>query len=90
MTHDLSRVIVAVPFITITDQTATVYREALDLPYAVLEHHSGIEPPERNPDGSEDPDEMWRTLASQNWDAPLIVTTTVQLFESLFQNRTTA
>jgi len=88
--HGLDRVIVAVPFITITDQTAAVYRKALKLPHAVLEHHSGIEPPERNPERSEDLDEMWRTLASQNWDAPLIVTTTVQLFESLFQNRTTA
>lgn len=88
--HGLDRVIVAVPFITITDQTAAVYREALKLPHAVLEHHSGIEPPERDANGSENAAEMWRTLASQNWDAPLIVTTTVQLFESLFQNRTTA
>lgn len=88
--HGLSRVIVAVPFITITDQTASVYRAALDLPYAVLEHHSGIEPPEQNEEGSEHRTALWRTLASQNWDAPLIVTTTVQLFESLFQNRTTA
>ncbi|MGB3330924.1 MAG: CRISPR-associated helicase Cas3' [Thermomicrobiales bacterium] len=88
--HGLSRVIVAVPYITITDQTATVYRDALNLPHAVLEHHSGIEPIERDTEGGEDAEETWRRLASQNWDAPLIVTTTVQLFESLFQNRTTA
>lgn len=86
--HDLRRVIVAVPFITITDQTARVYREALDDDYAVLEHHSGIEPNPRDAEGGEDATERWRKLASQNWDAPLIVTTTVQLFESLFANRT--
>ena len=53
----------------------------------MLEHHSAIEPP----DDSQDPDaalaDLWRRLAAQNWDAPLIVTTTVQLFESLFSNR---
>ncbi|MGC4105326.1 MAG: CRISPR-associated helicase Cas3' [Thermomicrobiales bacterium] len=90
VTHKQSRVIVAVPFITITDQTATVYRDALNTPHAVLEHHSGIEPVERYGEGGEDAKETWRKLASQNWEAPLIVTTTVQLFESLFQNRTTA
>ncbi|MGC4192857.1 MAG: CRISPR-associated helicase Cas3' [Thermomicrobiales bacterium] len=88
--HGQSRVIVAVPFITITDQTAKVYRDALDMPHAVLEHHSGIEPVERDVEGGENAEETWRKLASQNWDAPLTVTTTVQLFESLFQNRTTA
>lgn len=88
ITHDRSRIIVAVPFITITDQTARVYREALDDDHAVLEHHSGIEPKPRDAEGGEDATERWRKLASQNWDAPLIVTTTVQLFESLFANRT--
>lgn len=88
LANDLSRVIVAVPFLTITDQTARVYKEALNDDFAVLEHHSGIEPHPRDSEGGEDRTEMWRKLASQNWDAPLIVTTMVQLFESLFANRT--
>jgi len=88
--HQRSRIIVAVPFITITDQTARVYRDALQLDHAVLEHHSGIEPVSRDDDGSATAQEIWRRLASQNWDVPLVVTTTVQLFESLFANRTTA
>jgi CRISPR-associated endonuclease/helicase Cas3 len=88
LAHGQSRVIVAVPFITITDQTAKVYRDALGDDHAVLEHHSGIEPKPGNLEGGEDATERWRKLASQNWDVPLIVTTTVQLFESLFANRT--
>lgn len=86
--HGQSRVIVAVPFITITDQTAKVYRDALGDDHAVLEHHSGIEPTPGDPEGGENATERWRKLASQNWEASLIVTTTVQLFESLFANRT--
>jgi len=86
--HGQRRVIVAVPFITITDQTAKVYRDALGHDHAVLEHHSGIEPRQENPEGGESDPERWRKLASQNWDAPLVVTTTVQLFESLFASRT--
>ncbi|HEU0115820.1 MAG TPA: DEAD/DEAH box helicase, partial [Thermomicrobiales bacterium] len=91
MAHGLERVIVAVPYLTITDQTAQVYREALGDDRAVLEHHSGValrrsEPDARraDEDGSEAAAEQWRRLAIQDWDAPVIVTTTVQLFDSLF------
>ncbi len=82
--HGLRRVVVAVPFISITEQTADVYREIFEtgqgnLP-AVLEHHSGVE-------GPDDPDAAWSRLAAENWDAPIVVTTTVQLCESLFSNR---
>ena len=84
--HGLDRVIVAVPFISITQQTASVYREFLGGD-AVLEHHSSAE--------IDDPDEydvkaIWPKLASENWDAPIVVTTTVQLFDSLFSNRTSS
>jgi CRISPR-associated endonuclease/helicase Cas3 len=84
--HGQQRVIVAVPFITITEQIADVYRAIFeDEPASepvVLEHHSG------GLSGSEDDDfhahAVWARLAAENWDAPIIVTTTVQLFESLF------
>jgi CRISPR-associated endonuclease/helicase Cas3 len=67
-----SRVIVAVPFITITEQNAAVYRDLLGKD-AVLEHHSAVDSDYRN-----------AKLGAENWDAPFVVTTTVQLFDSLF------
>ncbi|MET7769290.1 CRISPR-associated helicase Cas3' [Nocardia sp. NPDC005366] len=77
-----SRVIVAVPFVTITEQNADVYRGLLDEPEepVVLEHHASI----RFDDTGGDPGTRWARLAAENWDAPFVVTTTVQLFESLF------
>ena len=89
LAHDLRRVVVAVPFLTITDQTAKDYREVLGDDRAVLEHHSGANV--RDDDGgSLHDDALWRRLATQNWDAPIIVTTTVQLFESLLGRSTSA
>lgn len=89
--HGLQRVIVAVPFISITEQTAEVYRKIFeteaDVGRVVLEHHSGIEG--RYGEGREyRAADVWARLAAENWDAPVVVTTTVQLFESLFANRT--
>jgi CRISPR-associated endonuclease/helicase Cas3 len=80
LTNGLERVIVALPYTSIIDQTADVYREILG-EAAVLEHHSALEVD----DLSETALEQHRLL-SENWDAPLIVTTFVQLFESLFSN----
>jgi CRISPR-associated endonuclease/helicase Cas3 len=84
--HGLRRVIVAVPFISITEQNADVYRRLLDTPdqRVVLEHHSAA-------DLDADPAAGWSgRLAAENWDAPFIVTTTVQLFQSLFDRRPAA
>ncbi|WP_345496404.1 CRISPR-associated helicase Cas3' [Nocardia callitridis] len=83
-----SRVIVAVPYITITEQNADVYRRMLDAEEepVVLEHHSSVR--FKEDDGSERDSaatsDRWARLAAENWDAPFVVTTTVQLFESLF------
>ena len=89
--HKMERVIVAVPFISITQQTASEYRRILD-GYAdetmvVLEHHSSVE---MNDADEFDPAATWARLASENWDSPIVVTTTVQLFNSLFSNRTSS
>lgn len=88
--HGLRRIVVAVPFTTITQQTAGVYREILGDDRVVLEHHAAAT--EGVGSGGEDEDgfseeAVWQRLAAENWDAPVIVTTTVQLFESLFSNR---
>ena len=81
--HNLDRVIVAVPYTSIIEQTVNVYCEIFGED-AVLEHHSAS----KEPDTEDARREVAQArLATQNWDAPLIVTTTVQLFESLFANR---
>lgn len=90
--HDQRRIIVALPFITITEQTADVYRRIFEEDAGgepvVLEHHSGAVRSERDDDfhmGA-----VQARLAAENWDAPIVVTTTVQLFESLFARSTSA
>jgi CRISPR-associated endonuclease/helicase Cas3 len=94
--HQLRRVVMAIPYTSIIEQTAQTYREALRAEHdgqpAVVEHHSALaEPAKGNGDEREDDELLERQrLASENWDAPLIVTTTVQLFDSLFSNRPSA
>lgn len=86
LAHGLRRVVVAVPFLSITDQTADVYRQIFGDDRAVLEHYSTAGADEST--GEPTPREIWRRLAAQDWDAPVVVTTTVQLFDSLFSNST--
>ena len=78
--HGLRRVIVVIPFTSIIDQTAGVYRDGFAGlgragKTAVIEHHSNLDPQRET---------VRNRLASENWDAPIIVTTSVQFFESLF------
>ncbi len=83
--HNLRRVIFVAPFTAIIEQVADVFREALSSSDAVLEHHSSFEPSDRIFDETQ----IERlSLAAQNWDRPVVVTTAVQFFESLFSNRT--
>lgn len=81
--HGKERVIVALPYTSIIEQNADVYRDIFG-EQVVLEHHSAVRA-EVEP-GDETSHERWRRLAAQNWDAPVVVTTTVQLLESLFTN----
>jgi len=77
------RIIYAIPYTSIIDQTANVFREIFSsFDNLMVEHHSNIEP------SKESDENRWSRLATENWDAPLVVTTTVQLFESLFAART--
>ena len=80
-THRLDRVIVAVPFTSIIEQNAQVYRDVFASvgPDIVVEHHSNLDP---------ESETTVNRLQSENWDAPIVVTTNVQLFESLFATRT--
>ena len=79
--YRLKRIIYVIPYTSIIEQNAAVFRHILG-ENAVLEHHSNFTP------RSEEIEEYQRSmLATENWDAPLIVTTNVQFFESLFSNR---
>lgn len=86
--HHLQRVVYVIPFTSIIEQNAAKFREVfVDLAKEighdpVLEHHCNFDP-----DDSEKGSTASR-LATQNWDSPLVVTTSVQFFESLFSNRT--
>ena len=81
--HGKRRVIYAIPYTSIIEQTADVFRDAFKAlgTEVLIEHHSQADAAEK--------DETARSrLACENWDAPLIVTTNVQLFESLFAAKT--
>lgn len=81
--HGMDRVIIAIPFTSIIEQTAAVYKRIFG-DENVLEHHSAIEVDETE---NFSPILARQRLAAENWDCPLVVTTNVQLFESLLSNR---
>ena len=81
--NDKRRIVYAIPYTSIIEQTADQFRKALAAlgQDVLIEHHSQAE--------SDETDETARSrLACENWDAPLIVTTNVQLFESMFAAKT--
>ena len=79
------RIIYVIPYASIIEQTASVFREILG-DDVVLEHHSGIVYDE-DEDGQTDDRQKRMKYASENWDMPIVVTTAVQFFESLYDNR---
>jgi CRISPR-associated endonuclease/helicase Cas3 len=81
---DLRRIIVVIPYLSIIEQNAQVFIDALGRD-AILEHHSGDTDTRENEDSYENPH---KRRATENWDAPIIVTTSVRFFESLFSHRT--
>lgn len=78
--HFLDRVIYVIPYTSIIEQNAEVFRNVFGSEQ-VIEHHSNV---------NEDDVTSKSRLATENWDAPIIVTTTVQFFESLFANRSSS
>jgi CRISPR-associated helicase Cas3/CRISPR-associated endonuclease Cas3-HD len=88
--YGLKRIVLAVPFLTVIEQTAHIYRQifAAFPDNFVLEHHSlaglGAEAERQDAEGGT---ERQRRLFAENWDAPIVLTTNVQLLESLFSNR---
>jgi len=92
LTHNLRRIIVVQPYLTLIEQTAAVYREVFqrfagkDLERYFLEHHNLSGARIQRHELAED-DSARERLLSENWDAPVILTTNVQFLESLFSNR---
>lgn len=76
--HGKRRVIYVIPYTSILEQTANIFREIFG-DENVIEHHSNLDP---------DKEDSRSRLATENWDAPIIVTTNVQFFESLFAAKT--
>lgn len=82
--HGQQRVIYVVPFTSIIEQNADVFRKIFDILETkeftpLIEHHSSLLPEKES---------TRSRLATENWDAPLILTTAVQFYESLFASKT--
>ncbi|MGV0912570.1 CRISPR-associated helicase Cas3' [Martelella sp. FOR1707] len=91
LAHGHRRIIYAIPYTSIIEQTASIFSQVLerDGEAFILEHHASIEEEKargRGGEGREQADKL--KLAMEDWAAPVIVTTNVQLFESLFAART--
>ncbi|MCY4444638.1 MAG: CRISPR-associated helicase Cas3' [Proteobacteria bacterium] len=86
--HQLERVIVIIPYLSIIEQNARVYRDIFDPKDQgiVVEHHSHVK--EKDHNTNNEPDKATTTThITDNWDAPIVVSTTVQFIESLLSNQ---
>ncbi len=81
--HGMQRVIYVIPYTSIIDLNAQVFRDILGSGN-VLEHHSGVQFDLSDGAPTED---VRKALAAENWDMPVVVTTAVQLFESMYAAR---
>ncbi|KNY27431.1 CRISPR-associated helicase/endonuclease Cas3 [Pseudobacteroides cellulosolvens] len=79
------RIIYVIPYTSIIEQNAQVFRDALGMD-VVLEHHSNFDYPDGSYDNWSDNEKKHR-LSTENWDMPIITTTAVQFFESMFSNK---
>ena len=75
------RIIYVIPYTSIITQTAQTFRDIFGADQ-VLEHHSDVDAKERADEALE-----YTKLMTENWDVPLVVTTNVQFFESLYAHR---
>jgi len=83
--HDLEKIIYVIPYTSIIEQNAKVFKDILG-EENILEHHSNYQYDRTDSENIQAVNEKLR-LASENWDMPIVVTTNVQFFESLFSNR---
>ena len=81
----MERIVYVIPYTSIIEQTADTFRKILG-PENVLEHHSGVLF-DTEEDGELTPDALKLVRATETWDMPVVVTTAVQFFESLFSCR---
>ncbi len=90
--HGMRRVIYVIPYTSIIEQTAAVFRDVLGSTGDVLEHHASFDweaAGRRLTDDGDGRDGLAALRrAAENWDAPVVVTTAVQFFESLHAART--
>lgn len=90
--HGLKRIIYVIPFTSIIEQNAAVFKDCLG-EENVLEHHSNFDWEQKRRKAGETSDDMTNSayaklkLAAENWDIPIVVTTNVQFFESVFANK---
>ncbi|SEF71935.1 CRISPR-associated helicase Cas3' [Nitrosomonas ureae] len=88
-TYQKRRIIYVIPFTSIIEQNAAVFREQFGKEYqdAIIEHHSAFNDPALESNVKQPDSKTKLKMAMENWDAPVIVTTVVQFMESLFSNR---
>lgn len=83
--HGKMRIVYVIPYTSIIEQTARTFRDVLGAEN-VLEHHSNVQY-DTDACGAVTPEAARRMRAAENWDMPVVVTTAVQFFESLYSNR---
>jgi len=85
ISNNLKKIIYVIPYTSIIEQNAKVFKDALG-DENVLEHHSNYQFDNKDFEDIQAINEKLK-FASENWDIPIVVTTNVQFFESLFSNR---